>query len=255
MGGKSRLVKTLVPIVEATPHDCYCEPFCGAAWVLFAKPPGISKVEVINDADGELARFFRVLQNQYLPFIDLYRHAIVSRQIFEWEKQKRPETLTDLQRAARFYYLQRLCFGGKVGDTRVFGYARHTKPKLNLDAIADELADYHRRLNGVIIEHEDALSTINRYDAPETLFFVDPPYHETEEYTVKFPPDRYAALAELLQKIQGKFLLTLNDHPFIRATFAPFPCKPIKTRYSVGGKEKHQSVTELLYSNYKISTS
>ena len=135
MGGKSRLVSTLVPIIEATPHDCYCEPFCGAAWILFGKSQSASKAEVINDLDGELVRFFRILQNHYLPFIDLYRNAIVSRQIFEWEKMKRPETLTDLQRAARFYYLQRLAFGGKVGDARCFGYSRHTRPTLNLDGI------------------------------------------------------------------------------------------------------------------------
>ena len=107
MGGKSRLVPVLLPIIEQTPHDCYCEPFCGGASVLFGKPTDTSKAEVINDADGELVSFFRVLQNHYLPFIDLYRHAVVSRKIFEWEKMKRPETLTDLQRAARFYYLQR----------------------------------------------------------------------------------------------------------------------------------------------------
>ena len=195
MGGKSRLVKTLVPIVEATPHDCYCEPFCGAAWVLFGKAPGVSKAEVINDADGELVRFFRILQNHYLPFIDLYRNAIISRQMFEWEKMKRPETLTDLQRAARFYYLQRLAFGGKVGDARNFGYSRHSRPKLNLDGISEELADFHHRLKGVVVEHEDGLSCITRYDAPETLFFVDPPYCGTEGYTVDFPRDRYAELA------------------------------------------------------------
>ena len=61
MGGKSRLVPTLVPIIHATPHDCYCEPFAGAAWILFGKDRESSKSEVINDADGELVRFFRVL--------------------------------------------------------------------------------------------------------------------------------------------------------------------------------------------------
>lgn len=118
MGGKSRLVKTLHPIIDATKHECYCEPFCGAAWMLFGKDPNSSQSEIINDADGELVSFFRVVQNHLLPFIDLYRNAIVSRQMYEWEKMKRPETLTDLQRAARYYYLQRLGFGGKtVGRT------------------------------------------------------------------------------------------------------------------------------------------
>jgi hypothetical protein len=154
MGGKTRLVPTLIPIIQHVPHDCYCEPFCGGASVLFAKPPGLSKAEVINDADSELARFFRVLQNHYLFFVDVYRNAVVSRQMFEWEKMKNPETLTDLQRAARFYYLQRLAFGGKTGSKRVFGYSLHDRPKLNIDSISTDLEEFHHRLKGAGITGE-----------------------------------------------------------------------------------------------------
>jgi len=250
MGGKSRLVKTLVPIVEATPHDCYCEPFCGAAWVLFGKSPNVSKSEVINDADGELVSFFRVLQNHYLPFIDLFRHAVVSRQMFAWEKMKRPETLTDMQRAARFYYLQRLAFGGKVGDVRVFGYSRHTRPRLNVDCIAEELADFHRRLNRVVVERDDGLRCMRRYDDAKTLFFVDPPYYGATGYSVEFPAERYKELAQQLKVTKGRFMLTINDHDFIRDTFGAFYCKPVKTRYVVGGASRSQNVTELLYTNF-----
>jgi len=252
MGGKSRLVPVLLPIIEQTPHDCYCEPFCGGASVLFGKPTDISKAEVINDADGELVSFFRVLQNHYLPFIDLYRHAVVSRKIFEWEKMKRPETLTDLQRAARFYYLQRLAFGGKTGSARNFGYARHTRPKLNLDAVAEELAEFHHRLKGVVIEHEDGPGCIRRYDAPETLFFIDPPYYKTADYDVEFAAERYAELAALLSSIKGKFMLTLNAHGFIRKTFAAFHCAETKTRYTVGGKDRGQNIAEFLFSNFDL---
>jgi len=83
MGGKSRLVSTIAPIVDTTPHECYCEPFAGAAWILFGKRKEVSKSEVINDADGELISFWRVIQNHLLAFIDLYRHAVVSRQIYD----------------------------------------------------------------------------------------------------------------------------------------------------------------------------
>ena len=157
MGGKSRLLPALLPIIGQVPHDCYCEPFYGDASVLFGKPPELSKAEIINDADGELVSFFRVLQCHYLPFIDLYRNAIVSRKMFEWEKMKRPETLTDLQRAARFYYLQRFAFGGKTINKSAFGYCRHERPKLNIDDIATDLSEYHHRLKAVVIECEDGL--------------------------------------------------------------------------------------------------
>ena len=249
MGGKSRLVSTLVPIIEATPHDAYCEPFCGAAWVLFGKPPGVSKCEVINDADGELVRFFRVIQNHYLPFIDLYRHAVVSRQIFEWERMKRPETLTDLQRAARYYYLQRLAFGGKVAG-RSFGYGTGERPRLDVDGISEKLTEVHRRLGGVVIERLDGLDCIRRYDRPGTLFFVDPPYCGTAGYAAEFPRERYAELAEVLKGIKGKFLFTINNHPHIREVFKDFRCAELKTRYTVARDKGRGAVRELLYSNF-----
>jgi DNA adenine methylase len=253
MGGKSRLVQKLVPIIEATPHDCYCEPFCGAAWVLLAKPPEVSKAEVVNDLDGELVSFFRVLQCHYLPFIDLYRHAVVSRQMFEWEKTKRPETLTELQRAARFYYLQRLAFGGKVGNARNFGYSLHSRPKLNLDCIHTELAEFHERMKGVNIEREDGLRCIARYDAAETLFFIDPPYCGVEGYTTLFPADRYAELANTLKTIKGKFMLTINNHETTREAFSAFACHELKTRYTMAGGERASDATELLYTNFEIT--
>jgi len=255
MGGKHRLIPTLLPIIGQVSHDCYCEPFCGGAGVLFAKPPELSKAEVINDADGELTRFFRVLQYHYLPFIDLYRHAIVSRQMFEWEKMKRTDTLTDLQRAARFYYLQRLAFGGKTGSARNFGYSLHSRPRLNIDAISSDLSEYHHRLKGVVVECGDFVKCIQRYDAPETLFFIDPPYFEVEGYDTVFEAERYAELSELLRGIKGKFMLTLNAHDFIRKTFTGFETMPMKTKYSVSGREKHLDASELLFSNFKPSKS
>ena len=252
MGGKSRLVFTLTPILHGTPHECYCEPFCGAAWILFGKDQGVSKCEVINDADGDIVNFFRIIQNHLFPFIDLFRHSVVSRQIFKWEKMKRPETLTDLQRAARFYYLQRLCFSGKAGDDRSFGYATTCKPKLNIDSIAESIAEFHQRLAAVTIERGDGLDCIRRYDRPHTLFFIDPPYCEVTGYTVDFPKERYAELAELLATIKGKFILTLNNHPHIRKTFAAFNCREAKTLYSLGNVKRGQAITELLFSNYQL---
>jgi DNA adenine methylase len=94
-------------------------------------------------------------------------------------------------------------------------------------------------------------SCITRYDAPETLFFVDPPYCGTEGYTVDFPRDHYSELAARLRDIKGKFMLTINDHPLIRQTFAAFHVKQLKTRYTVQGAKRAESATELLYTNFE----
>lgn len=103
LGGKSRLAERIVKLIPED-HICYCEPFCGAAWVLFTKQP--SKVEVINDADGELITFWRVVQNHLEEFLRYYKWALISRRLFELENMKNPETLTDIQRAVRYFYTQ-----------------------------------------------------------------------------------------------------------------------------------------------------
>lgn len=250
LGGKSRLASRIVPLIPED-HDCYCEAFCGAAWVLFAKPP--SKSEVINDADAELVTFWRVVQHHYVPFIDLFRHAVVSRKIFDWETIKRPETLTDLQRAVRYFYLQRLGFGGKTCK-RTFGTSATGGPRLNLVTLEDDLIAVHWRLKSVVVECLDALECIRRYDRPRTVFYLDPPYWGTAGYAVPWPDARYRETADLLATIKGRFILSLNDTPDVRSTFSRFRIRSVSTRYScangrASGSARKREAREVLISN------
>ncbi len=229
LGGKSKLVKVIVPMIPPD-HICYCEPFCGAAWILFNKPP--APAEVINDMDNELVVFWRVIQNHLQTFLDYFKHAVISRQIWDWENTKRPETLTDIQRAVRYYYLQRLCFGGKVRG-RTFGTSALGPLGLNLSTIEETLIEVHWRLKRVTIEHLDALECIRRYDRPTTFFYIDPPYYfSRKDYAVTF--DRFEDLNRLLSSIKGRFILSLGDCPEVRKLFAGFKQRKVNLTYSVG---------------------
>jgi len=228
LGGKSRLVKTIVPLIPQD-HICYCEPFCGAAWVLFGKEP--SKVEIINDMDGELVTFWRVIQNHLEEFLRYCKFAVVSREIFELEKRKDPATLTDIQRAVRYYYLQKNGFGGKTHG-RTFGTGATSPPRLNLTNIEERLLEVHWRLSRVFIEHLDACECIRRYDRTSTFFYLDPPYWGTAGYAVPFGDEDYVRLAELLGAIKGRFILSLNDTPQVRRAFKAFRKKRVTTKYT-----------------------
>ena len=250
LGGKSRLAPVIVPRIPD--HDCYCEPFCGAAWILFAKPP--SRCEVINDLDGELVTFWRVIQHHLLPFLDYFKWAIVSRRIFDLENLKRPETLTDIQRAVRYYYLQRLAFGGKSSG-RTYGYVTSGGPRLNLTDVSETLLEVHQRLERVNVECLDALDCIRRYDRKGTFFFVDPPYiFNTDDYAVTF--DRFEALASLLAGIKGRFILTMTDCPEVRRIFAAFQIQAVRLKYSISRPTKSaadarsKDAREVLVSNF-----
>lgn len=229
LGGKSRLAKTIVPMIPRD-HTCYVEPFCGAAWILFSKEP--SPVEVINDADNELVTFWRVIQNHLQTFLEYYKHSVISRQIWEWENAKIPDTLTDIQRAVRYYYLQRLAFGGKTSK-RTFGTSAEQPLGLNLTTIEETLIEVHWRLKRVTIEHLDAIECITRYDRPDTFFYIDPPYYFNQrDYAVSF--SRFEALAAVLSGIQGRFLVSLNDCPEVRKIFSAFKIKRVSLGYSLG---------------------
>jgi len=78
-GGKYRLRKQIVDLIPE--HTCYVELFCGASWVLFGKPP--SQVEVINDIDGELINFFRIVKKSPGRFIKSFKFDLVAREVFE----------------------------------------------------------------------------------------------------------------------------------------------------------------------------
>lgn len=229
LGGKSRLVSRIVPMIGD--HECYCEPFCGAAWILFSKDPAASKVEIINDADGELITFWRVIQNHLEEFLRFYRFAVVSRQIYDLQKRSDPTTLTDVQRAVRYYYLQKLAFAGITGN-RHFAAGPKGGPRLNLLNIEDTLLDVHWRLAKVVIEHLDACECLRRYDRPETFFFIDPPYHKVHGYAVPWGEDDFARLTEVLRSIQGRFVLTMNDTTDTRRMFKDWSVKTVELRYS-----------------------
>ncbi|WP_295452593.1 DNA adenine methylase, partial [uncultured Pseudophaeobacter sp.] len=85
-----------------------------------------------------------------------------------------PATLTDLQRAARFLYLQRQAFGGKLGG--VFGVATDRPSRFSLSRLEPILEAAHERLESVIFENLDWSDLIRRYDGSKTLFYLDPPY-------------------------------------------------------------------------------
>lgn len=236
VGGKRLLAKRLVAKIEATPHDLYAEPFVGMGGV-FLRRSRIPKVEVINDASADVATFFRILQRHYVPFLEMLRWRFASRTEFDRLLGVDPETCTDLERAARFLYLQRVAFGGKVVG-RGYGADRHNGSRFNLSRLEPVLADLHDRLASVAIERLPYADFIRRYDRPGALFYLDPPYLGCEEDYGEgvFSAADFEALRDLLTGLQGRFILSINDRPEIRDLFARFTIEPVELSYRISGK-------------------
>lgn len=235
VGGKRRLAAALCTRIEATAHRAYCEAFVGMGGVFFRRrkaPPS----EVINDRNGEVANLFRILQRHYPQFMDTLRFQITSRREFERLKASDPATLTDLERAGRFLYLQRLAFGGKVAG-QSFGVELRGGSRFNLSRLVPLLEDIHERLSGVTIENLDWAAFLDRYDRPETLFYLDPPYWGCEDDygAALFDQGQFEQMADRLGRLRGRFLLSINDVPEIRRIFAAFRVEEVELLYSISG--------------------
>lgn len=246
MGGKSLLAPKIIPRIP--PHHCYCEVFAGAAWVLFRKEE--SPVEIINDINADLVTLYRVVKNHLDEFIRYLRWLLAARDEFERFKAENPETLTDIQRAVRFYYLLKTGFASKIKNP-TFSISPTGQPRLNLLRIEEELSMIHLRLTRVYVENLHFGQFIPRFDRPETFFYLDPPFYgcENDYGDGIFHREDFQKLRDLLGEIKGKFLLSINDIPEMRSLFKGFKIGKERTVYN-GRAGAIKRVTELLISNY-----
>lgn len=252
MGGKRNLAKRICAILDATPCTTYAEPFVGMGGV-FLRRASRPRAEVINDKGRDIANLFRILQRHYVAFLDTLRFQLTTRAEFNRLLATDPDTLTDLERAARFLYLQRTAFGGKVSG-RNFGVTTDRSARFNLTTLEPMLEDLHTRLAGVVIECLDYGEFIRRYDGPGTLFYLDPPYWGCEgDYgKAMFNRADFQRLADQLAAIEGKFLLSINDVPEIRTIFAWARITEVTTTYTIaGGGRGREARAELLISGRK----
>ncbi len=202
------------------PHNLYVEPFAGAASVLLAKPR--SNGEIYNDLDGDVVNVFRVLRDvdqakqlerllRLTPFaLDEYKAC--------WEASDDP-----IEKARRMIFRS---FAGIGSDSLFrangFRYSKHNKsgvvPAQAWAKYPDVISEFTKRLQGVIINNLDAIEIIKKYDGPETLFYLDPPYLSSTRagasirYSNELDTDiQHRELSKLLLSIKGKVVLSGYD--------------------------------------------
>ena len=214
--------------------------------MLFLRPEPAS-VEVLNDINGELVNLYRVVQAHPEELIRQFQWSLAGRQTFAALKAADPGQLTDIQRAARFCYLQRMAFGGRVtGQT--FGTSTTSTVRFNPVRIIDRLRAAHARLSRVCIEQIPWQDCMRRYDRPHSLFYCDPPYWQLAGYGVPFDFSEYQELARLMRVLRGKAIISINDHPDIRKCFRGFHIEQLSTRYTAGGGAGKKAMELLIFS-------
>ena len=242
IGGKSKLRKKIIEMIPE--HTCYCEPFFGAGWVFFGKEQ--SKIEVINDKDKELINLFKMLKFHSDEVERYLRYEISSRDTFKDYKKMDIEFLTEIQRAVRYIYIISQSFASKG---TVYGYGTNTKPSPAI--FNEDFSLLRNRLKSAYIENLDYENILDKYDREYTFFFCDPPYIGTAGYEEKFTIEDHINLSNKLKNIEGKFLLTINDHEISRELYNMFNIKEVEVGYSVSrAKEARKKYKELIITNY-----
>lgn len=248
IGGKRNLSRRLVAMIGTIPHRTYVEPFVGMGGV-FLKRPAPAPAEVINDISGDVVTLFRVVRRHYEPLVDEIQFLFSSRDEFERQKRVDPTTLTDIERAARFLYLQRLAFGGKVSG-RTFGVCNDRPSRFNPAQLRADLRKLRDRLAVVTIERLPYADVIRRYDSQSTLFYLDPPYWGCEDDYGQdvFSRDDFQRLVDQLAAIAGRFVLSINATDGARDVFSRFAIEEVGTTYTVGSGAA-KPVRELIITN------
>lgn len=252
VGGKSRLVKKLIPLIPE--HRGYVEVFGGAGYLLFGKEK--AKWEVLNDLDSGLMNFWSVLKNAKDELLESFNYTLVSRETFNSYKYKWKNGLIEdsIEKAHVFYYLVNAGFGADMKNP-IFGTKKDKFP-LQIDKIERDINLAYERTRTVVIEQLDFRDCIKKYDKEDTFFFLDSPYRNAKGYAVgKFTDQDYIDLREMCKTIKGKWLYTINNDEYIKELFKDFNIMDHEVYYSVCKTENgRQDFKELIITNYDPAT-
>ncbi|MCK7559409.1 DNA adenine methylase [Chitinophaga sedimenti] len=236
-GGKQKMA----PIIDTfiVPHVLYEEPFAGGAAYFWYKRP--SEVEILNDINGELINFYRVVQNQYHELQAMLSVTLHSRQIHQhaWIMYLYPELFTPVQRAWAVWVLATQSFASRLDGSWGFDVSSDTTSKKVINSREEFTVRYAKRLEHVQLECKDALYMITSRDTPDSFFYCDPPYFNSDMGHYKGYTKRdFTELLDVLTAIKGKFLLS------------SYPSKILDTYVAKFGWAQHQ-VEQIVSVNLK----
>lgn len=251
-GGKQTLAARIVELIPS--HNLYCEPFFGGGAVFFTKPK--SEVEVINDINGEVINFFKVVKKRQVELEKEIKATLHSRELFKKARvvYENPELFDEVKRAWAFWTLTNQGFAGMVTSWG-FGKTPSKERTLKKKREAFSVKEYGERLSAVQIECNDALKVIDRCDAKDTFFYIDPPYFNSDQgHYGGYTKEDYVRLLEKLRKIKGKFLLSSYPSAELRAYSRKYKWKSTSVKKAVAvTKHTDKEKTEMMVMNYEPS--
>lgn len=248
-GGKQVMAKHILPLIPQ--HKVYTEAFFGGGAIFFAKEP--SEVEVINDVNGEVINFYRVVSTDFWRLNELIQGSLHSRKDYENALviYNYPDLFDPIKRAWAFWVLTNQGFVSKIG---AWGYDRSGNTMVK--KVSSKKVAFNRdiltRLERTQIECNDAVKVIESRDGEDTFHYVDPPYLGTQMgHYFGYTEDQYVNLLNALSCLKGKFMLS-GFHCDILSRFLK------KNRWSISEYDKQLAAstnkakrkTEVIVTNF-----
>lgn len=244
-GGKTTLAPVIADLLPA--HEHYVEPFAGSLAVLLAKKP--SRAETVNDLDGDLVTFWRVLRDRPEELERVC--ALTPHSRAEFELSKDLDCGDDLERARRVWVRLTQSRSQSMKST---GWKFSKNPlarTINLSYFVNRIDVCAARLSAVSIESRDALNLIRDYGSePSACLYVDPPYlgsTRATNYRVEMTADdAHVALADALNECKASVVLSGYDAPLYAELFDGWHRLDLKAPTTLSGDTDR---VEVLWSN------
>ena len=253
--GKQKIVKDI--IMRIPRHHCYVEPFGGFCSVLLNKPP--SPVEIYNDISRDVVNLLICIRDYPVQLISELELMPWSRWLYERliGVLDEPFEIPDVERAAIWYYLNESTFDAMHSEKPTPGDWRRATTRNHAALFRKRWASLlwaSRRLQNVVIECRDYMEVLELNDSPDTFFYIDPPYMNTDDALgISWNYEQHKKLASAVSKLEGKWLITYNDHPDIRRLYSSYKIEKITIpRSAVHPKHSgvREPITHLLIMNY-----
>ncbi len=250
-GGKQKLSERIISLIPK--HRIYCEPFFGGGAVFFAKPP--AEIEVINDTNGELINFYRVLKTDYNKLAKEIKGTLHSKEEHQTAEviMKHPKLFNEVRRAWAIWTLANQSYASKLGGTWRCDFKENSTTSRLTNKRNNFTEEYAKRLEQVQIDNRDALKVIELWDTKESLFYCDPPYFNSNMGHYKgYTEQDFENLLKTLSEIKGKFILSSYPSELLEKYTKKYKWNNVKIEDILVSVsiDKHKLKTEVLTSNF-----
>lgn len=248
------MLRHILPLIPK--HTVYTEAFVGGAALYFAKEP--VDVEVINDINGALVNFYRVLKSDFSALKKRIDATLHSREEHEFSIiiYEFPRYFEPIDRAWSLWVLSKQSFASMLDGSWGYDKQNNTLSRKIQFAKNDFTEILSRRLEQTQIENTDALRIIESRDSPDAFHFVDPPYFNSDcGHYAGYNFMDFQNLLELLAGVQGKFMLTMFPHEYLTEVISAnkWVVKEVERTISASKTNRRKQV-ELIVMNYDLAS-